>query len=89
MAYPMVPWPTFSEFRERLVSEFGCRYVHVPDGQMFVNGNPVGELERKVDGKVRRYAVCYDDDYRIAPSVVRSICTQLHVDPDAFGMNLG
>ena len=87
MAYPMVQWPTFGEFRQRLERDFGCRYV--ADGQVSVNGDPVARLERDLNGSTRRYAVFYGDDERLAPSVVRSICAQLQVDSAAFGFPIG
>lgn len=86
MAYPMVQWPTFAEFRNRLERDFGCRYVE--GGEVVVNGVPVGWLERDADGSTRRYAVTYSADCRLAPSVVRSICVQLQVDPEAFGLTI-
>ena len=79
----MPPWLTFAELRQRLEDDFGCRYIE--DGQVPGSGAPVGWLERNVGGAVRRYAVTYGADFRLAPSVIRSICAQLRVDPAEFG----
>ena len=88
MAYPMVPWPAFGEFRQRLEYDFGCRYV--TDEEVSVNGAPIALLERDIDdGSTRRYVVTYSEDYRLAPSVVRSICSHLHVDSAVFGFTIG
>ena len=78
MAYPMMQWPAFGDFRTRLETDFGCSYVD--DGQVVLNGSRIAWLEREVDGVFRRYAVSYHPDERLAPSVVRSICAQLRVD---------
>jgi hypothetical protein len=91
MAYPMMPWPTFADFRARLVAEFGCTYKELP-GQLSVNGcdpETVCYLERKVEDEMRRYAVVLKDDERVAPSVIRSICARLELDPRKFGLTLG
>lgn len=87
MAYPMVQWITFGDFRQRLEGEFDCRYV--TDEQVSVNGTQFGELERAIGGRTRRYAVSYTDEYLLAPSVVRSICAHLHVNPVEFGLTIG
>ena len=87
MAYPMVKWPRFSEFRQRLEHDFACRYV--ADGKISINGEPIARLERDVNGSTRRYAVTYSEDDEIAPSVVRSICDHLLIGPEAFGLNIG
>ena len=84
----MVRWPTFGEFRQRLERDFDCRYV--ADEEVSVNGAQIARLERDIDdGSTRRYAVTYSEDYRLAPSVIRSICGQLHVDAAVFGLTIG
>lgn len=87
MPYPMMEWPRFGNFRRQLETEFGCRYID--DGKVTVNGDRVARLERDIDGETRRYAVYYSDEERLAPTVVRSICAHLRVDPTKFGLTLG
>ena len=85
MAYPFIQWPTFEHVRERLVDEFDCTYH---PNVIQLSGINVGELRRVIDGKVYRYATTYTDDYRLSPSVISGICTQLRVSPQHFGMTL-
>ncbi len=85
MAYPFIEWPSFGDLRQRLLDEFGCTYDRVGT----INGADTWCLARVVDGENRRYGVMYQDHERLAPSVVRSICARLKVDPKAFGLTLG
>ena len=91
MPYPMIPWPTFAEFRDRLVSEFQCEYKELPDSLALATNDPepVWYFERAVGDIPRRYAVFIADDEPVPPSVIRSICARLKVDPSAFGLHLG
>ena len=86
-AYPFMQWPTFEELRQRLLDEYGCKYVPL-DGTT-LNEAAVYCLERTVDGVVKRYGVMYESDERLAPTVVRSICHRLKVDPREFGLTIG
>jgi len=87
----MIKWPTFSDFRARLVNDFQCTYRELP-GKLSVNDSApqtICYLQREVNGEVRRYAVALTDDERVAPSVIRSICTHLGIDTEEFGLSLG
>lgn len=85
MAYPFIEWPTFGDFRQRLLDEFGCEYDEVAT----VNGTEVGCLARAADdGTYRCYGVVYEDHERLAPSIVRSICAQLLISPKEFDLHL-
>lgn len=92
MAYPFIQWPTFEHVRERFVNEFDCTYhsdeLTLSGAKVGNSGVKVGELRRSIDGRVFRYATIYPDDYRLAPSVISSICTQLRVNLKNFGMTL-
>ena len=85
MAYPFIQWPTFDHVRKQLVDEFDCTY-HLD--VINLSGVKVGELRRVIDDKVYRYATTYTDDYRLAPSVISGICTQLRVSLEHFGITL-
>ena len=92
MAYPMIQWPMFTEFRDHLVNEVGCKYSQLPGSVSVDDGEPrpIFYFERDLgDGDVRRYAVAIPDNQRLAPSVIRSICKRLAVDPAMFGLTLG
>jgi hypothetical protein len=92
VAYPMIQWPTFTEFRDRLVNEVGCKYIQLPGSITVDDGEPkpVFYFERDLGGgNYRRYVVAIPDDERLAPSVIRSICRLLAVDPAMFGLTLG
>ena len=87
----MIQAPTFADFRDRLVNEIGCKYSQLP-GSMSINDGepkPIFYFERDAGGEIRRYAVAIPDDERLTPSVIRSICARLAVDPAKFGLNLG
>ena len=58
-----------------------------PD-QITFSGHKISELRRVIDGRVFRYGAQYTDDYRLAPSVISSICTQLRVDLNHFDPTL-
>ena len=91
MPYPMVPSPTFSELRQRLVTEFSCSYKTLQNAELILNdGAPeaIHYLSRTVNGTSLTYAVPYDDDERLLPSEVRSICQHLGIDPSLFGLSL-
>jgi hypothetical protein len=87
----MIQWPLFTEFRDRLLNEFECKYIQLPGAITIDDGDPkpIFYFEREAGGEVRRYAVAIPDDERLAPSVIRSICRRLAVDPKAFGLVLG
>ena len=86
MAYPMARCPTFKEVRQRLEAEFDCRYV--VDEEVRLNGVFLTNIERDVDGVTLRCAFTYDDNERLPPSEVRSICARLRISVSAFNMHL-
>ena len=92
MPYPFTQAPTFAEFREALERDFGCEYKHV-EGEIVTEGGdsfPVTYFERRVDGGAMTAAVAFDsDDVRVQPSVVRTVCRLLKIDPSPFGLDLG
>lgn len=91
MAYPMMKWPTFAEFRQRLEAEFNCKYRELPV-KLTINGGvpePIRYFEREVEGEKRRFSIWYPDDERIAPHVIRAVCRRLGIEPAAFGLILG
>jgi len=87
----MMKFPTFGEFRAKVVAEFGAAYKQLPDSLCINDGEPepVHYLERSSNGQVRRYAVAIRDDEKLAPSVLRSLCKRLDLDPKDFGLHLG
>lgn len=86
MPYPFLPAITFSEFRQRLIKEFGCKYetLEIPGV-----AQPIRYLERAVgDRKIQRVVTLKENELLLY-SVVRSICTHLDIDPALFGLHLG
>jgi hypothetical protein len=91
VAYPLAQMPRFAEFRERLALEFGCTYEQLPDSLVVNDGEPqaVHYLKRVINGVTLTYAVFIGDDERVRPSIIRSACARLQIDPAAFGLTLG
>ena len=82
MPYPLSQAPTFLEFRDRLISEFQCKYKQDELVFYFERTIPNAELVQCV--------VAIDDDgERLLPSQIRSICTRLEIDTGEFGLDLG
>ena len=44
MAYPFIQWPTFADFRQRLIDEFDCEYDRIGT----INGTVIGCLKRTI-----------------------------------------
>jgi hypothetical protein len=88
MPFPMIQWPMFAEFRGRLENEFSCEYKAISVKVVVNDGPPeqVRYIERTVDGTARRHVALYDDDERISPTEMRSICAHLEIDPSTFGL---
>jgi hypothetical protein len=84
--YPMIPFPTFAEFRGRLEREYGCTYQELPSsvGAPF----PVRYLEREVDGKTIRCTVDIEEGTRLTPHLLRFFCRRLKLPPGDFGLHL-
>ena len=86
MAYPFTPLPTFTDFKKQLENEFNCQFQIDNDRTPF----PIQFLERTVDGKKIKCTVNFENENEVlTPSVLRSICTRLNIDPKYFGLHLG
>lgn len=91
MPYPMIPLPTFREFKVRLADEFSCSYkqsrsqITDPDGNVF----HVWFFERTIpDVGTIRCVVDIEDDEVMLPSQLKNICVRLYIDPEHFGLHL-
>jgi hypothetical protein len=84
VAYPFAPALTVAAFGARLVSDHGCSFVLRDFGgcKLFVARRVTG------DGATSAVVGAHPDEM-ITPSVLRSVCARLHVDPSAFGFTLG
>ena len=51
------------------------------------NGTAFAQLERKVNGATKRYALDYGGNERLAPSVIKSICAHLCISFSDFNMH--
>lgn len=79
------PPPTFTQFRERLETEFGCQFRVIPPAA--TDELPVHEIARVVGTEPKEYyLVIVDERLTMAPTVVRSICRYLEIGEDAFPM---
>lgn len=91
MAYPLTAFPKFLEFRKRLEEQFSCHYkqlegvLYSPAGET----KPISYFERVVEGETLTYVVVIEDDIILTPTVIRSICNHLKIDPTPFGLHLG
>ena len=91
MAYPMIQSPTFIEFCNRMVNEFGCTYEQLSES-IIVNDDElkaVHYLKRVIDGVPFTYTLFLGDDERVMPALIRSVCEHLQIDPRSFGLTLG
>ena len=87
MTYPLVQFPTWSELIEQLEKQDIT--FHKTDCQLESTDGcePISYFQRE---NVGRYVVCFDDaQERVMPSVLRSLCAALKVDPAEFGLHLG
>lgn len=89
MTYPFAPQPHISEFRTILEQEFGCEFKR----ETF----PIGEgvsfefvyIERNMTGRILTYPFYeYDEDMRVHPLLLKSICRHLELDCSCFGLTL-
>ena len=92
MAYPFVKYPSFAEFKKILKEEFSCDYKKLaqatlvdPDGI----DHEVFYFERQEGNTILVAAVDLTDDTMLTPSLLRSICSRLHVPVQHFGLTLG
>lgn len=82
MAYPMAPSMTCLELRRRLEEEEGAEFIRDDE-------TGLSYLQRTFDGDVLYAPFPYPDAEMATPSVIRSTCRMLAVEPESFGFNLG
>jgi hypothetical protein len=87
MPYPLVQLPTWKELIEQL-SGHGVSFKRSECELKSSDGcEPISYFEQE---NVGRYVVYFDNDQeRVMPSVLRSICAALKIDPSEFGLDLG
>jgi hypothetical protein len=91
LAYPFAPLLTLSKFAERLHNEFACE-LNQTDEPLTRDGGrsvPIRYFERVVEGVTLQVVVDLDDDELVQFSTMRSLCAQLRVPLEAFGLDLG
>lgn len=93
MAYPFIKFPTFGEFRDRAVKEYGCQYRRINDAKLVDqsgNAHDLFEFVREVEGKKLFVSPQnLTDETVLTPSVLRSLCARLRIPVEDFGMTLG
>jgi hypothetical protein len=81
---PIARYTTFAQLRDTLIS-LGCTYEPLPVGwsrdPMMVFENPLPGRALPPNAMIKLMS----DDAEILPSHIRSICTQLEIDPAEFG----
>lgn len=91
MAYPFVPLLTLSEFAKKLHSEFDCELKQTDEPLTRDGGRsvPIRYFERKTAEGTFQVVVDLNDNDLVQFSVLRSLCAQLRVPVEAFGLDLG
>lgn len=89
MTYPFAPQPHISEFREILERDFGCEFKR----ETFVFGEGASfqftYIERNMAGRILTYPFYeYEEDMRLHPVLLKSICRALELDCSCFGLTL-
>jgi hypothetical protein len=99
VAYPFIHCPSWREVIDRLDKEHQIAFHQTPPIQT-PEGKPLqvadGEdltiqyFEHKTDAETFRSVVSFvDENERILPSMMRSICASLRISPAFFGLELG
>lgn len=82
--------PTFGGFREALEQEFDCSFKQIVIPNVNNESFPIDYFERTVEGKKYLCVVSIENDNEVVtPSVLRSVCKRLKIDPAEFGLHLG
>jgi hypothetical protein len=90
VAYPFIYHPTWREVIDRLKNECQITFhttgkVQSPKGEIA----PVQYFEHKTKEGVFRHVVVFtDENERLLPSMIRSLCANLRISPKLFGMEL-
>lgn len=91
MPFPFSQLPTFAELKTILAREFACQFkseevrIEVLNDSYFIH-----YFDRVVGGRVLSHSVVIDDEgERITPTLLRSICENLEIPLDRFGLELG
>ncbi len=85
MAYPFAQWPTLAGFIARVKADFKGVEIQ-PKPVLFGPRGPTTIVGLKVGERVA--ILPEDDGRRMPPSVVRSLCNRLGIDPEVFGFTL-
>ena len=88
MPYPFFPLPTFAEFRKIVEEKFDCEYKSLPIDVGEESPEIFHYLERKVNGEMIQCVIFLKDDEVMLPSVIRSTCARLGIDPRDLGIGL-
>jgi len=89
LAYPFIPLPSFDEFILKLKKKYKCEYKTF---SIKLNGKTVKieYFERSYYKKKIKCVVSIENKNDIIPpTLLRSICNRLKIDPKDFGLHLG
>lgn len=87
MAYPMAPMPTMGEFVHKATTGYGAA-IRTTEEQTV---GPRGSTTFRYLVRDRFFAVLQEipDERVLTPDVLRSLCVQLNIPPQDFGLSIG
>ena len=91
MAYPFAQLLTLPDFAERLRAEFDCELKETEEPLVREGGRsiPIRYFERTTEEGTFQAVVDLNDDDMVQFTVLRSLCAQLRIPVEAFGLELG
>ena len=91
MSYPFAQLLTLADFAERLRVEFDCELKETEEPLVREGGRsiPIRYFERTTDEWTFQAVVDLNDDDMVQFTVLRSLCAQLRIPVEAFGLELG
>jgi hypothetical protein len=75
------PLPTFAEFRDILVRDFGCQ-IEPPPRNLSYGEKRITFLTRIVGDQQYEWVACIDDHDRITGELALNACRHLQIDPE-------
>jgi hypothetical protein len=86
--YPFIYFPTWGEFREQLIADYGVTEAQV-EGE---EGDLKFVFLKRTEGTqqyIHRVCVVLNDDERLSPHTMRNVLEALGISLNNFGFELG
>lgn len=80
MNQPLIPYPTFGEFKKILIHQFRCN-IEPPIPNLAYSPRPVTTFKRTVGGDQVEWQTTLRDDERLTREVTLSACRNLRTYP--------